>query len=223
MPARPCRRAYAIDRTGSRLDLFGGVDGFPPPTQGSITPIGPLGFSLKATDGGFDISADGRAFAALTDAADSLTRLYGINLSTGAASPLGTIGAGSQEAFSLALVPGTEELPDTKAPVGQIDIGAKLKTGRLRASKVKFRFFASEGIARRRRALAAKGSEVAVGSSTLTRAGVGRITLTITKAGKGLLGLLDRTDRIKGRLALTLTDAAGNAGTVSQRLLLAPR
>jgi hypothetical protein len=208
--------AYAIDRTGSRLDLLGGVDGFPPPTQGAVTPIGPLGFTLKSVDGGFDISTDGRAFGALTDSADSLTRLYAISLATGGATQVGTIGDGTQEAFSLALVPGTEALPDKKAPVGLIDIAPKLKISKLRASKVKFKFSSSEASAASATLVVGK-TEVASGSATLAGAGVAQITLKATKAGRKLLA---GKKRASAKLTLALTDTAGNAGSLTQKLAL---
>ncbi|MGS0759305.1 DUF4394 domain-containing protein, partial [Roseateles sp. GG27B] len=57
----------------------------------TITTIGPLGIDvLKAN--GFDIAGNGQAYAALNeDAGSSLTTgIYGINLTTGQASLLGT-------------------------------------------------------------------------------------------------------------------------------------
>jgi hypothetical protein len=209
--------AFAIDRTESRLDMIGGVDGFPSMNLGGVTPIGPLGFTLKpGADGGFDISTDGRAFAALTGAADSVTRLYAVSTSTGAASPVGAIGTGSQEAFSLALVPGTEALPDKKAPAGLIDLAPKLKLAKLRASKIKFKFSASEACTASAK-LVVKKTEVAAGSATLSAAGVAQIKLTATKAGKKLLA---GKHRAGAKLTLTLTDTAGNVGSVTQNLAL---
>jgi hypothetical protein len=209
--------AFAIDRTASRLDMIGGVDGFPSLNLGGVTPIGPLGFAVKPTaDGGFDISADGRAFAALTDAADNVTRLYAVSTSTGGASPVGAIGSGAQEAFSLALVPGTEALPDKKAPVGLIDLAPKVKISKLRGSKVKFKFSASEACAASATLVVGK-TEVATGSATLSGAGVAQITLTATKAGKKLLA---GKKHAGGRLTLALTDTAGNVGTLTQKLAL---
>jgi Domain of unknown function (DUF4394) len=208
--------AFAIDRTGSRLDFLGGVDGFPPPTLGQVTPIGPLGFSLKAVDGGFDISADGRAFGVLTDSADGLTRLYAISLTTGGATPIGPVGTGGQEAFSLALIPGTEALPDRKAPAGLIDIPPKAKSAKLRASKVKFKFSASEACTAAA-ALVVGKTTVAEGAATLSGAGVAQITLKATKAGKKKLKGLKRAG---GKLTLSLTDPAGNVGSVTQKLAL---
>jgi Domain of unknown function (DUF4394) len=221
--------AFAIDRTGSRLDVLGGPDGFPPSSQGSVTPVGPLGFTLKTGDGGFDISADGRAFAALTDAADDVTRLYGVNLASGAATSLGAIGAGNQPALSLAVVPGTEALPpaagppppppapaDTKRPVGLIDIRPRLTPRALRSSRVRFRFSASEACAAAAR-LVVRGTRIATGSSSLTSAGVGQIRLRATRAGRRMLA---RTRRARATLTLTLTDQAGNTGSVRRSVAL---
>jgi hypothetical protein len=97
---------FAIDRNDSVLVRLGGVDGTPSPNIGTATTIGPLGVALEqANDAGFDIAPDGTAFAALTADADNLTRLYAINLATGAATPIGLIGGGATEVRSLAVVP----------------------------------------------------------------------------------------------------------------------
>jgi hypothetical protein len=97
---------FAIDRNDSELVRIGGVDGTPSPNGGVATAVGPLGVVLSAgSDAGFDIAPDGTAFAALTAAADNLTRLYAINLATGASTPIGLIGNGTTEVRSLAVVP----------------------------------------------------------------------------------------------------------------------
>jgi hypothetical protein len=97
---------FAIDRTGSELVRVGGVNGTPSANGGVATSIGPLGVALEpANDAGFDIAPDGTAFAALTADSDNLTRLYTINLATGAASPIGLIGVGTTQVRALAVVP----------------------------------------------------------------------------------------------------------------------
>jgi hypothetical protein len=117
---------FAIDRNGSELVRIGNVDGLPPgPNGGAVTPIGPLGPTLNQTrDGGFDIAPDGTAFAALTDDVDDLTRLYTVNLATGAATPIGPIGAGGIEVRSLAVVlpepPGPAGTPGPAGPAGPV-------------------------------------------------------------------------------------------------------
>ena len=104
-PGATLTTLYAIDRNDSQLALQGGVDGTPTPNGGVITDLGSLGFNLnQANDGGFDISVTGTAYAALTDAADNLTRLYTINLATGQATPVGLLGNGTTEFRSLTLL-----------------------------------------------------------------------------------------------------------------------
>jgi hypothetical protein len=98
---------YVINRSTSALARQGGVDGVPSPDGGVVTDIGPLGFTLNgANDGGFDISSAGTAYAALTSATDGFTRLYTINLATGAASFTlpGLIGGGTFEIRDLAIL-----------------------------------------------------------------------------------------------------------------------
>ena len=211
---------YAIDRTESRLDLLGGADGYPPATRGAVTPIGQLGVSLgPAADAGFDISVDGRAFAAMTDGVTNVTGLYRIDLSSGAATSIGTIGTGQLQALSLALVPGTETIPtppDAKRPVALIDLRAKLKLKRLLAGKVGFRFSVSEAC-KATAALTVGKTAVAAGSASFGSPAVGSIRFVATKAGKKLLA---GKRRAKARLTLTLTDTAGNVGTARARALL---
>lgn len=100
---------FGINRADNTLVIQGGINGAPSPNGGVITSIGPLGFTLNATnDGGFDIASDtGIAYAALTSAADDLTRLYTINPTTGAATAVGLIGTGATGVRGLtAALPG---------------------------------------------------------------------------------------------------------------------
>lgn len=79
--SQPSTSLYYINSLTSTLDFAAG--GFNSPT---ITQVGPLGFdALRAN--GFEVLADGTAFAALNvDAGTSLvTGIYSINLGTGAA------------------------------------------------------------------------------------------------------------------------------------------
>jgi hypothetical protein len=77
---------YTIDlATGSLVTQI-------PPNNGVLNTVGMLGVSFDVNTG-FDISSQsGVAFASLN--AGGFTRLYTINLSTGAASLVGTVGAG---------------------------------------------------------------------------------------------------------------------------------
>lgn len=79
-----------IDSVSDQLVRQGGINGSPSPNAGSITAIGSLNVDFGAT-GGFDIFTDGIGndfgFAA------SGSTLYSINLVTGAATTLGSVGS----------------------------------------------------------------------------------------------------------------------------------
>jgi hypothetical protein len=94
-PAPPDTKTtlYGIDVGSDRLVVQGGVDGSAPqgPNGGAITSIGPLNVSVDNTsDAGFDIAPDGTAYASLRSGL--LRALYTVNLATGAATNIGTLG-----------------------------------------------------------------------------------------------------------------------------------
>jgi hypothetical protein len=85
---------YGIDAVNDQLVLQGGLNGTPSPNGGAITVVGALGVDTS-TAVGFDITgSDGVAYAALTVAGAS--NLYRLNLATGAATLIGTIGTGAE-------------------------------------------------------------------------------------------------------------------------------
>ena len=88
--------AYALDSQAHDLVRIGGIDGVPPPSGGEVTVIGPLGVSFSYF-ASFDISPSGIAYAVLsppspTEGVPEPSALYTVNLGTGAASLLGTVG-----------------------------------------------------------------------------------------------------------------------------------
>ena len=86
---------YVIDSNLDILALQGSVGGSPvSPNTGQLTTVGPLGFNT--TDQvGFDISgSNGIAYASLTGQSATTSTFYTINLATGAATSVGTIGGG---------------------------------------------------------------------------------------------------------------------------------
>jgi hypothetical protein len=87
---------YVIDSTLNILARQGGVGGTPSANTGQLTTIGLLGF-LTSPLVGLDIAWDGTAYASLTDSSGSPTnsKLFTINLTTGAATFIGTIGGGA--------------------------------------------------------------------------------------------------------------------------------
>ncbi len=64
-----------------------------PPNNGQLNAVGPLGVNATGASG-FDIAPSGMAFASITLQGGSTTNYYSLNLGTGAASLIGTIGGG---------------------------------------------------------------------------------------------------------------------------------
>lgn len=80
---------YVIDSGTDTLNIQGGIDGNPSPNGGVITAIGPLGVDTSgAAD--LDIAPSGLARALLT--VGGISRIYGINLTTGASTVIGNTG-----------------------------------------------------------------------------------------------------------------------------------
>jgi hypothetical protein len=84
---------FAIDFQNDVLARIGGVDGTPSPNTGTLTTIGALGVATNGSIGGFDIDPSGVAFAVLR--VTGVSNLYRINLTTGAATLVGPVGAGT--------------------------------------------------------------------------------------------------------------------------------
>jgi hypothetical protein len=82
---------YAIDANTDQLVTIGGVDSAPSPNGGVVRPVGALGVNTT-NEVGFDIANDvaGSAYASLNVGGKS--GFYTINLRTGAATLVGTIG-----------------------------------------------------------------------------------------------------------------------------------
>jgi hypothetical protein len=86
---------FGIDSNRDVLVMQGGPNGTPSPNGGVLTTIGAgLGFNTSDLVG-FDVSGiSGVAFASLTPATGGASQLFTINLATGSATLVGTIGAG---------------------------------------------------------------------------------------------------------------------------------
>ena len=101
---------YAIDTVTDQLYVSTS------PNAGTYVAVGALGFDATALSG-FDITTIGGvdfAYAALLSANSSGSKLYSINLATGAATAIGTIGGGDF-ADGLAIVPAAVPEPVTLA------------------------------------------------------------------------------------------------------------
>jgi len=92
---------FGIDFGSDSLVRQGGPNGTPSPNLGALTTIGTLGVDT-ADPVGFDISPqDGTAFAVFQTGGSS--KLYTVNVATGAASLVGTVGgAGTVKAIAVA-------------------------------------------------------------------------------------------------------------------------
>ncbi|TAJ22206.1 MAG: DUF4394 domain-containing protein [Planctomycetota bacterium] len=96
---------YGIDGALDVLVGQGSLGGAPlSPNSGQLFTLGALGVDSTGAIG-FDVSPLGGAFAALVPSGSSGSRLYAVNLATGAATLLGAIGAGSTVVVGLAVVP----------------------------------------------------------------------------------------------------------------------
>ena len=98
---------YAIDRDLGTLVMQGSKEGETPvvsPNTGQLRTVGSLGIGT-VRDASFDIAdVSGAAFLSARTAEDSRTRLYLVDLQTGKARPLGTIGNGNP-VIGLAIEP----------------------------------------------------------------------------------------------------------------------
>ncbi|MBM3976845.1 MAG: DUF4394 domain-containing protein [Planctomycetes bacterium] len=96
---------YGIDGALDVLVRQGSLGGAPvSPNSGQLFTVGALGVDSSGPIA-FDVSPLGGAFAALVPSGASGSRLYAVNLATGAATLLGTFGAGSVTVVGLAVVP----------------------------------------------------------------------------------------------------------------------
>lgn len=85
---------YAIDAARDVLVTQGSVGGTPTsPNSGQLLTVGALGVDTGA-DVGFDIAADGLAYASLTAPGATSSVFHTVDLSTGKATAVGTIGGG---------------------------------------------------------------------------------------------------------------------------------
>lgn len=101
---------YGIDSTQDALVTQGSVNGSPTsPNTGQLFTIGKLG--VDTTDlTGFDIApGSNAAFASLTTQGGAASQLYSINLTTGSATLIGTIGGGAL-IRDLAFIPRAENI-----------------------------------------------------------------------------------------------------------------
>jgi len=90
-PASSATTLYAIDAVSDELKLIGSVNGTPQsPNGGVLTVVGPLGVNIASVSS-FDIDSTTGAVMSTCDSAGT-TNLYSVDLATGAATFIGTVG-----------------------------------------------------------------------------------------------------------------------------------
>ena len=117
---------YGIDANTDQLVSIGGIDSAPSPNGGVVRSVGPLGVNTT-NELGFDIANDAAvsAYASLT--VDGKPNFYAINLMTGAATLVGTIGNGGVAITDISVAPAGALLPTSLAyTIWAIDSANKL-------------------------------------------------------------------------------------------------
>jgi len=230
--------AYVLNRATSRLGLLGGIDGTPSPNGGVVTDLGPLGVTLGPIfDGGFDISPAGVAYAAMTTT-DNTTRLYTIDLATGAATAVGPIGLGTSPIDSLAILPPAAAPPpppppppaiapapppaDRAAPKVLVTASSSARLTPTSVKAIRIDFSCNEACLAAG-TLRVGATTIASRSLTLRGADVARLRLATTIAQRNAIGRLKRAGRRRtGVLTLTFTDGAGNRRKITRTVRLRP-
>src|SRR5262245_23048451 len=117
---------YGIDANTDQLVSIGGIDSSPSPNGGVVRPIGPLGVNTT-NEIGFDIANDSATSAYASMTVDGKPNFYTINLMTGAATLVGTIGNGGVAITDISVAPAGALLPTSLAyTVWAIDSANKL-------------------------------------------------------------------------------------------------
>jgi hypothetical protein len=208
--------AYVISRGDSKLGLLGGLNGSGPggPNGGTITSVGSLGITLHGSAGaGFDISGmTGIAYAALTTAAGP--GLYTVNLGTGQATLVGMLPP-------IARVDGLTIMnPETTKPTGLLGAAPLATKRNLTRRTWKVRYSSDEAVTARS-TLTGKVNgyrrTLGKGSASLGGAGIGKIGVTLTSAGRTLLSQMSHrigAQTRKATFTVVLTDLAGNKTTL---------
>ena len=217
--------AFAIAVTTSRLLTLGGFNASVSANTGML--LNPKPLSVLPAFGSsvsFDISPTGAAYAALVDAGTGLPGLYGIDLNSGAATPLGQLPAALE---GLAIVPQSAlppvpAVPDKAPPAialagvkARMSFAAFLKgvTARVtpsEAASIRGELLGAAKKAKPRPRRLASFTRVLATASLPLAAGQRSLKL---KPKKKKVGRPAKAFRV--RLRITATDAAGNAAATT--------
>lgn len=203
---------YGIDSNLDRLVRQGSVGGAPiSPNSGQLFTVGALGINTN-DQVGFDIAApNDLAFASLTTQGASNSALYSINLNTGAATPIGTIGGGA--------VVSDLAIPVTFAPTAQ-QAGFAV----LNAASFSGDVLAPDTIAAVFGPFQTQNSQVVVATTVPLPTTLGGLRVSVNGtdaslffAAPGQINIRIPSNVPDGQATFTITDATGAArsGTVS--------
>lgn len=106
-----------------------------PPNDGTLAPVGSLGVDPIGRVGGFDIittNGVNTGFAALT--VSNITKLFTVDLSSGAATEVGTIGNGRRSLVGLTAAP-AKDVPEPTTMAGLAFVGVGLVATRRKLKK----------------------------------------------------------------------------------------
>jgi hypothetical protein len=221
------------------LVRIGGVDGTPSPNGGQVTLVGSLGLNTSSNATAFDISPSGKAYAALQPNGSLASHLYTIDLGTGTATDVGQIGNGSFLTTGLTVFadPAGPAAPpggggavlDRTPPNALVTFTRQHKLRRVLKNRgFTLSFSCDEActadavLKPRTKSSALVSATFGRGTARLPRAGVGRLKVGLTKAGKRRLVRLRRSRSRRARLSLAITfvDSAANTRTLRRTVTI---
>ncbi len=235
---------YGISRATSSLVVQGGINGSAPggANGGLIQTVGPLGVTLDAGQGGgLDISAAGTASPTELGTAyavlrvGGLSRLFTINLASGAATPLGGLPGVVTDVAILptpvampipAPAPAPSASPDVTAPTARVSASSAISLAALLRSGLRVSVTPNESarlevtlLGTVTRANLRAAFNLTLVSRTL---GLAPGTRTVRlKPSRKLVG--SRRKAFKLRVQVVASDAAGNRRTATRTITVKPR
>ena len=202
----PNTTLFGIDFATDVLVRIGGVDGTPSPNTGALTTVGSLGVVTSTLAGGFDIeTGTGTAFSVLR--VGTVSNLYRVNLTTGAATLVGPVG-GAANVNGITVAPTVTPITATPPTGSTIVLPEYVTTGPGSSSRtISFSITGAPG----QLACVASGAgfTAAPNPLNLTLAGPNLVTVTYTGTAAGTF---------TGTLVCTPVSAAATGGPFTYSL-----
>jgi hypothetical protein len=186
-----------------------------PPNDGTLQTVGPLGLDV-AGPGGFAISATGGAYAVLRRAGQTAPELFTINLTTGAATPVGALAAKPTNTASASAITAIAALgqvaDDRTAPNIVVDLSSTLLETTMLERGVPIDVACDEACTVSATvSVDGSGQKLGTGTGEVT-GGPGSVDVSIPldAAGKRLI---NRPGTLRMSAQVTVKDSAGNTRT----------